>query len=177
MVLHLLGQEQAAKYYVAMTIGNLALIVPSALSLSLFIEGSHGQPLKQTIIKTGKTAYLFLLPFVLIIALGGRHILNFMNHQYTEAAYLLLLVVIGSLFAVIHMLFLAVQNVTMEVESNVKFNLFRFLFLLGTSYYFMNIYDINGVGYAWLLTHVVLTLAIAVKAIRSTWKHWHLPNL
>lgn len=66
MVLHLLGQEQAAKYYVAMTIGNLALIVPSALSLSLFIEGSHGQPLKQTIIKTGKTAYLFLLPFVLI---------------------------------------------------------------------------------------------------------------
>jgi O-antigen/teichoic acid export membrane protein len=163
MILHLLGQEQAAKYYIAMNIGNLALIVPHALSFSLFIEGSHGQPLKENIIKSCSTSYLLLIPIVIIIGLGGKHILGFINKAYIEAYFLLLLVVSASLFAVIHMLFLAVQNITMQVKNNIILNLLRFIILLGTSYLFMHKYNINGVGYAWLLTHIILALIVGAK--------------
>ena len=167
MVLHLIGQEEAAKYYIAMTLGNLALIVPYALSFSLFVEGSHGQPLKQNIIKACVTAYLFLIPIIVIVSLWGKNILGLISKQYVEAYHLLFLVIIASFFAVIYMVFISVQNIKMRVERNIKFNLLRFLLLLGASYYLMPKYNIIGVGYAWLLTHVILTLVIALTFFKD----------
>jgi O-antigen/teichoic acid export membrane protein len=167
MVLHLLGQAQTAIYYIAMTIGNLALIVPYALSVSLFVEGSHGQPLKQNIFRACTTAYLFLIPIIVIISLWGKNILALISQEYVEAYDLLFLVIIASSFAVIYMVFISVQNIKMRVERNIKFNLLRFVLLLGTSYYLIPKYNINGVGYAWLLTHVILTLLIAATLLKA----------
>lgn len=167
MVLHVIGQEEAAKYYMAMTIGNLALIAPYALSFALFVEGSHGQPLKQNIIKACAAAYLFLIPIVIIISVWGKNILALISEEYVEAYFLLFLVIIASFFAVIHMMFLSVQNIKMRVGRNIKLNLFRFLLLIGTSYYLIPKYNINGVGYAWLLTHVILSIVIAVRFIKA----------
>jgi O-antigen/teichoic acid export membrane protein len=167
MVLHLLGQAQTAIYYIAMTIGNLALIVPYALSVSLFVEGSHGQPLKQNIFRACTTAYLFLIPIIVIISLWGKNILALISQEYVEAYDLLFLVIIASSFAVIYMVFISVQNIKMRVERNIKFNLLRFFLLLGTSYYLIPKYNINGVGYAWLLTHVILTLLIAATLLKA----------
>lgn len=168
MVLHLIGQEEAAKYYMAMNIGNLALIVPYALSFSLFVEGSHGQPLKQNIIKACAAAYLFLIPIAIIISVWGKNILALISEEYVEAYFLLFLVIIASFFAVIHMMFLSVQNIKMRVGTNIKLNLFRFLLLIGTSYYFIHKYNINGVGYAWLLTYAILTIVIVSNVY--TWR-------
>jgi O-antigen/teichoic acid export membrane protein len=167
MVLHLLGQAQTAIYYIAMTIGNLALIVPYALSVSLFVEGSHGQPLKQNIFRACTTAYLFLIPIIVIISLWGKNILALISQEYVEAYDLLFLVIIASSFAVIYMVFISVQNIKMRVERNIRFNLLRFVLLLGTSYYLIPKYNINGVGYAWLLTHVILTLVIAATLLKA----------
>jgi O-antigen/teichoic acid export membrane protein len=167
MVLHLIGQEEAAIYYMAMAIGNFALIVPNALSISLFIEGSRGQPLKRIITKAFSTAYLFLIPITVIIGLWGKKILGFINKEYIEAYDLLLLVIITSLFAVIYMVFITVQNINMKVEKNIKFNLLRFLLLIGASFCLIPRYHIIGVGYAWLFTHVVLTLIIAAAFVKT----------
>ncbi len=167
LVMLLLGQEETAQYYIAMTIGNLALIVPYSLSFSLFVEGSHGQPLKQNIFKAWITAYLFLIPIIVVLGLWGKNILALISKEYVEAYYLLFLVIISSFFAVIYMIFISVQNINMRVERNIKFNLLRFFLLLGASYYLIPKYNINGVGYAWLLTHVILTLVIAATYLRA----------
>ena len=45
MVLNMLGEAEAARYYIAFAIGNLVLIIPSSLGTSLFVEGSHGEGL------------------------------------------------------------------------------------------------------------------------------------
>lgn len=167
MVLQLIGQREAAQYYIAMDIGNLTLIVPIALSYSLFIEGSYGKSLKENIMKAFTTAYRFLIPMVIVISLWGKDILNLINIQYGEAYSLLLLVTVTSFFAVIYLIFTYVQNIKMQVKRNIKFNMLRFLILLGTSYYLILRYDINGVGYAWLLTHVILVLLIPVSLIKK----------
>lgn len=161
IVLNLIGQEEAAIYYVAMAIGNFTLIVPNSLSTSLFIEGSHGKPLKRILTKVFTTSYLFLIPITIIISLWGKNILSLINKEYTAAYDLLLLVIITSLFAVIYIVFIAVQNIKMRVERNIKFNLIRFLLLIGASLYLIPRYQIIGVGYAWLFTHVVLTLIMS----------------
>ena len=48
MVLHMLGEGAAAKYYIAFMLGNLAIIIPMALSMALFVEGSLNSPLGKT---------------------------------------------------------------------------------------------------------------------------------
>ena len=167
MVLQLIGQEEAAIYYVAMAIGNFALIVPNALSTSLFIEGSRGRPLKRIVMKAFATAYLFLIPLTVVIGLWGKSILGFIDKEYMEAYDLLLLVIIASLFAVIYMVFITVQNIKMKVEKNIKFNLLLFILLISASFCLIPRYHIIGVGYAWLFTHLVLTLVIAAPYVKT----------
>jgi O-antigen/teichoic acid export membrane protein len=167
MVLQLISQKEAARYYIAMDIGNLTLIVPIALSYSLFIEGSYGKSLKENIMKAFTTAYRFLIPMVVVIGLWGKDILNLINIQYGEAYNLLFMVTVTSFFAVIYLVFISVQNIKMQVIRNMKFNLLRFLILLGASYYLMPKYGIKGVGYVWLLTHVILVLLIPVSYIKK----------
>jgi hypothetical protein len=131
------------------------------------VEGSHGQPLKQNIIKVCTSAFLSLIPLIIIISIWGKNILNLISKEYTDAYDLLILVIASSFFIVIYMVYISVQNINMRVERNIKFNLLRFILLIGASFYLIPRYNINGVGYAWLLTHVILTLLITVTFMKT----------
>jgi O-antigen/teichoic acid export membrane protein len=167
MVLHMLGEGAAAKYYIAFMLGNLAIIIPMALSMALFVEGSHQQPLKQNLIKTISAAYLSLLPCAVILFFLGKYILGFINQDYVEAFNLLRLVVLANFFDVLLLIYVSVQNVRMRVKDNVKTNLLRFVLILGLSYTFIQKININGVGYAFLVTYAVLTLIIMAQSWRE----------
>lgn len=46
-----IGAENAAIYYIVYMIASVIYIIPTALGLSLFVEGSHGQPLMNNVSK------------------------------------------------------------------------------------------------------------------------------
>lgn len=163
LVLHLLGEGPAAYYYIGFMLGNLTIIIPSALSTSLFVEGSHEQPLKENLFKTVSAAYFSLVPCVILILLLGKSILGFIDPQYVPAFNLLRLVALSSFFHVPLLVYIAVQNVKMQVKANVKINLLRFILLLTFSYLFIQKYNIEGVGYAFLLTYSILTGVISIR--------------
>ena len=163
MVLHLIGQEETAKYYIAMAVGSLTMIVPNSLNHSLFVEGSRGQPLKQNIKKTVICAFSYLIPLTIIFSIWGKYILGFISKEYLDAYNLLVLVVITSFFDVICLIYICVQNIKMRVEKNIRFNLIRFVLLTGFCYCFLQRFGIDGAGYAMLLTHASLVLYIAVE--------------
>jgi len=163
MVLHLLGDDHAAKYYIAFMIGNLSLIVPSALSISLFVEGSHDEPLRKNAIKSVFTVTICLIPIVILIFLYGEKLLYFINKDYADAFVLLKLIVLSSFFAAIHMIYISIQNVRVKVDNIVKINLLRFMLLLILSYSFMHKFNIIGVGYAWLVTYSILFILITAQ--------------
>ncbi|MHB1152947.1 MAG: lipopolysaccharide biosynthesis protein [Eubacteriales bacterium] len=167
VVLNLLGQQETAKYYMAMAIGSLVFIVPNSLCLSLFVEGSHGQPLKQNIMKVCKWSFLSLIFFIIVINVWGKNILSLINNEYIDAYNLLIFLIIASIFEVIYMVYIYVQNINMRVDRNIKLNLLRFIFLIGSSFYLLPVYNIDGIGYAWLLTHVILTLIIGGLFIKT----------
>ena len=62
MVLNVLGAEQAAYYYIAYAIAALLFMIPGAISTSLFVEGSHGEALKRTVVKSLVTIFSLLVP-------------------------------------------------------------------------------------------------------------------
>jgi O-antigen/teichoic acid export membrane protein len=77
------------------------------------------------------------------------------------------LVVLANFFDVLLLIYVSVQNVRMRVKDNVKTNLLRFVLILGLSYTFIQKININGVGYAFLVTYAVLTLIIMAQSWRE----------
>ena len=169
LILNLLGGAEAAKYYIAFAIGNLVLIVPSALSTSLFVEGSHGESLRKNVIKAGMGICAFLIPAATFIYLFGDLLLGLFGGDYLEAFELLRILVLSSFFVAVYSLFIPIQNVRMRVESIVKLNFIRFLLLLGLSYVFVLEFGIVGVGYAWIITYGLMGLGIVWLVKRAGW--------
>ncbi|BAF58575.1 membrane protein [Pelotomaculum thermopropionicum SI] len=169
MIVNLLGGSEAAKYYIAFSIGNLVLIVPDALSTSLFVEGSHGEGLKKNVIKAGLAIYAFLIPAVLFLYFSGGFLLKLFGKDYVDALELLRILSLSSFLAAVYSLFAPIQNVRMKVESIIKINLARFLLLLGLCYLFILKFGIVGVGYAWMITYMLLVIVIVYVAKKENW--------
>ena len=68
MVLNVLGAEQAAYYYIAYAIAALHFMIPNAISMLLFVEGSHGEALKRTVVKSLVTIFSLLVPAAAVLA-------------------------------------------------------------------------------------------------------------
>lgn len=174
LVLNVAGRKEAAVYYIAVAIGDLVQIIPYSLSHSLFIEGSHGRPLKQNILKVCGAAYLFLIPIALVIGILGKKILSFFGPDYLYAYDLLLLVIFACFFEVIFMIYISVQNINMRVDRNIKYNFVRFLLLIAISFALLPILSIKSVGYALIATHVILIIIIAAASFKRHQKQVNL---
>lgn len=169
MVLNMLGEAEAARYYIAFAIGNLVLIIPGSLGTSLFVEGSHGEGLKKCVLRAGTASLFLLIPSVLILFFFGDRLLGLLKGEYVEAFNLLRVVALSSLPVAVYSFFVPVQNVRMKVDSIFKMNALRCVLLLGLSYVLMQRYGILGAAYAWMVTYMVIVLVVAGVAWREGW--------
>ena len=169
LVFNLLGGAETAKYYIAFAIGNLVLIIPDALSTSLFVEGSHGESLKKNVIKAGLVMSFLLIPAVIFIYFFGDILLGLIGKNYVDSFELLKLLVLSSFFVAAYSLFISIQNVRMNVGLIVKLNLLMFVLLMGLSYVLILKFGIVGVGYAWTITYGILALVVGVLIKRAEW--------
>jgi O-antigen/teichoic acid export membrane protein len=165
MILNLLGDAEAAKYYIAAAIANFVLIIPDAIGISLFVEGSHGENLKKMLIKSASAIALCMVPLVIMIYFMGNTLLGFFGKDYIEAYGLLKLLVLSSFFVTIYMLFLPIQNIKMKPQRITLLNSLRASLLLSLSYTFIKKLGITGYGYAWMITYGILGLGVAGIAI------------
>jgi len=169
MILNILGEAEAAKYYVTFAIGNLVLIIPGSLGTSLFVEGSHGESLKRGVIRAGAAGMALLVPAVAVLVIAGDRLLGLLRGEYVEAFGLLRIVALSSFFVAAYSFFVPIQNVRMRVESVVRINALRCVLLLGLSYLLMQRYGILGTGYAWMATYMAVTIAAVWVAWREGW--------
>jgi O-antigen/teichoic acid export membrane protein len=170
MILSILGSEEAAKYYIAYTIGNLLLQVPDAVGMSLFVEGSHGEAMRKNVLRAGTAMYAVLIPGVIFIFLFGDRLLSLFHGVYSpESLTLLRLFAIVSLFFAVYCLMVPVQNVRMNVKRIIKINMIIFVLFMGMSYLFMTHIGIVGVGVALLLTYAIVDVIILGLAKVEGW--------
>lgn len=169
LVLNLLGEAEAAKYYIAFAIGNLVLIIPTALSTSLFVEGSHGEDLRKNVLITGLALYSLLIPCVIFIYYSGGYFLSLIGKEYVESIELLRILALSSLLVAMNNIFIAIHNIKMRVERNVILNLILFLLLPSLSYFFILKFGIVGIGYAWIVTYGIIDLYIIILIKKAGW--------
>ncbi|MGA9139605.1 MAG: hypothetical protein WBZ29_05245 [Methanocella sp.] len=169
LIVNLTGASQEAYFYVAFSVAIFLFMVPDAIAASMFVEGSHEQPLKATAFKSLRFAFIILAPMVLAIAVFGDNILLLFSPEYSAAAHqLLLLLAISSLFYAV----IAVYITVVQVQKNIAIlNYIRFAvagLTLFLSYILLQKLGLVGIGYAWLLANVIVAVIAGWMMLAKT---------
>lgn len=160
LILSISNAENAALYYIAFAFGSLVLVIPDAIGMSFFVEGSQGAPVKKGIIRAFSITLLILIPAVILLWFFGGNILQWLGKDYSGALDLLRIFILSGFFVSVYQIFLYLEVIRMEVVVGFIFNMIRAIVLIPLSYIFLIMFGINGVAWAWMLTHAGLCVVI-----------------
>lgn len=169
IVLNVLGASNVANYYMAFTISSLLFLIPSAFSISLFVEGSQGESLKKNVLYSIIGIFVLLTPLIIILYFFGGLILGFIGKGYVEALDLLRIMIFSSYFMSIYQIFLSIKKVQKDVKSLLLISTLNFLFLIILSYIFMVNFGLNGIGYAYLLSYCLSSVMVIFLIKKENW--------
>lgn len=166
IVINNLGRDQAAYYFIASSIASVMFTIPNAVSTSLLVEGSHDLPLKENTIKSIKLTLIIMLPMILAVILFGNNILSLFGSEYPRHSQeLLILMVLSSLFTMVPSIYIAIKKVQKEILM-VNYVLFASsLSIIIAGYVLVLNYGILGIGYAFLMTYILVSIAVACLVV------------
>jgi O-antigen/teichoic acid export membrane protein len=156
MVLNILGPKTSAYYYIAYLITGFLFMVPNAISMSLFVEGSHGGAFKKAAIKSIVAMLVFLTPISLILYVFAGFLLGLVGAEYaSEGIELFRIMIIASFFVSFNYISSSIQRVQRDIRGIIFISGLVFVLILGLGYLFSIKYGVIGIGYAWLVSYFV----------------------
>lgn len=164
LVMNTLGAENAAYYYIAYSISALLFMIPNSISMSLFVEGSHGEALKKNVMKSLVAIFSILLPAIIILYVIGGKVLGVVGVDYaTNGLGLLRMMVVANIFVSINFVYFSIMRVQKNMRGLVLLSGLVFALLIGLSYIFMPMFGIVGVGYAWMVSYMIGSVIVLVS--------------
>ncbi len=168
LIVNVIGAAEGAYFFIAYSIASMLLMIPAAISMSLFVEGSHEQPLASGALKSILMSVVVLVPLIVVILLWGDSLLLLFSREYSaQAATLLKLLCLSSVFNGVIAIFISVKKVEGDLRSINLATLLLSLVTIGTSYLFMRAFGLTGLGYAWLLSNFAVMACLFVY-----WRPW-----
>ncbi len=159
LIVNIAGAAQEAYFYVAYAIATFLFMVPDSIAASMFVEGSHDRPLRDTAFKALRFAFMILTPMVLAIIFFEDNVLVLFSPEYSAAAHqLLLLLTLSSPFYAAIAIFVTVVQVQkkMVLLNCIKLGLSGLT--IGLGFVLLLKLGLMGIGYAWLLANVIIAV-------------------
>ena len=167
VIMNTTGAEEVAYFYIAYSIAALLFIIPNAVSMSLFIEGSHDMPLDEYTYRSIKLILAIVIPLVILLYFFGDWLLLLFNREYSEQSIgLLKLLVVSSLFSAVTSVYASVRRVEKDVRSLNVASAVTSALIVGLGYAFLSAYGLTGLGYAWIVSYALMSavlLGILIK--------------
>ena len=111
-------------------------MIPSSISTSLFVEGSHGVDLKKTVVKLLVAIYLLLIPSIAILYLKGDALLMIIGRNYSEnGTEILKLMAFASLFAAVTLTYLSIKRIQNDMKALIVLSGAICTMLIGFGYF------------------------------------------
>jgi O-antigen/teichoic acid export membrane protein len=167
IIVNTVGAIDNAYFYVAYAVAALLLTIPGAVSMSLFVEGSHDLPLKENVIKSIKFTMIILIPSIIITVLFGNYILLIFNREFSDQSFeLLRLLAISSLFSAVNAIYITIKRVQKNTKIINYINLLSLILLTGMGYLLLLKYGLLGIGYAWLISNMLICAGVVLLSIK-----------
>ena len=143
-------------------------MIPTAVSTSLFAEGSYDETqLRSDIRRSLKMAFVILVPAVILVLVIADKILLLFGGAYSEnATSLLRILSLSTLPLAINIIYLGIKRVQQDLKSIVGLTAFMAVVTLGLAYVLLSDMGINGAGIAWLAGQGVTALVVIVSFFR-----------
>jgi O-antigen/teichoic acid export membrane protein len=170
MILNTIGAEESAYFYVAYSVAGLLSMIPAAVSMSLFVEGSHSLPLKESTIKSLRLITLLMVPALIFIYLFGDKLLLLFSREYSVQSFeMLQLLAVSSIFSAVTSIYLSIKMIQRDVRMINYVNFALSVLIIGLGYISLLKYGLLGLGYAWLGANVMVCMVVAVMVSRERW--------
>lgn len=172
LIINTAGAQASAYFYIAYGVASLLLMIPDAVTTSLFVEGSHKMPLKEVSVKSLRLIMALLLPSLAFILLFGDKILLAFGPAYaTQSLPILRLLALSSVFNAITWVYVTVKKVQKKVRIVNYIYCTLAVFVIGGGYFALTRYGLLGLGYVWLLSNVAMCGVVIVAIVtKERWK-------
>lgn len=167
LVLSVLGAEMTAQFFIVFTMVSVLFTIPSALSTSLLVAGSNGEPLQKSIKKAMVATYVVLTPAAMLFFFFGGSLLSFMGKSYSGNGVFFGIMILSSFLMSALYIYISVLRIKKETKEIIYLTGMRFVIVISLSIYLMRIYGLNGVGYAWILSYGLIIIIIGINLL---WK-------
>ncbi len=164
IIVFLLGADANAYFYIAWQISLLLLIISKSLSLSLLAElVNNSSNLKYLLKRSIRLTFALLIPIIIGIILFGKTILFLFGYEYTENAYMILiLLTLGSIPFSINTLYVTVYRVRGRISQIVILYGIIGLVTVGGSMLLLNKFGLNSIAINWILANILALIYILI---------------
>ena len=169
IIVNVLEPEMGAYFYIAWTISGVLFMIAYATNSSLLAEGSY-QPerLRSNVVKAIKLMLLLLIPAILAIIFFGNEILSLgFGEEYAENGFKLLwMLALSGIPLAFNTIYITIKRVQQQVKPIIYIYTFIAFFTVGVGYALMDERELVGIGIAWLLSQIIVTLFIGIAVMR-----------
>lgn len=160
LIIERLGPLSSAYFYIAWMIGDFLASPGSAVSDSLFAEGSNfPESLKTHLSKSTIIGLGLTIPAAILIGLGSPYFLSIFGTNYArEASSLLRWLAMASILTVINGLYFTKLKVQKQIKQLILVNAILTFVTLGITYYLIPRFGITAVGIGWLIGNSLTSL-------------------
>jgi O-antigen/teichoic acid export membrane protein len=165
LVVNTIGPEAAAYFYVAASVSGLVAMIPMAVSMSLFAQGSHDESgLAHYAVVSAKFALALLLPAITsVFLLGARALLIFGRAYSEQGTQLLWALTLATLPLAVNFLFFSVRRVQQRMGGVIVATTWILVVTLVLSALLLPTLGLLGAGVAWLAAQASTAAIILVR--------------
>lgn len=162
LIINRSSAEEAAYFYMVWMITGLLFMIPSAISQSLFAEGSHFEDkLDFNIKRAYKLTFMLLIPVITVLLFAGQWLLLVFGAGYSEnGAELLRFMSLSGVFIGINSVYYTVLRVQGRIRELIAICAFITIATLTGSYIIIHTAGILGLGYIWFAVQGLTSLYI-----------------
>jgi O-antigen/teichoic acid export membrane protein len=163
-----LSPTDNAYFYTTMKLADFFFMASSAVSVSLFAEGSHAaNDLSRKVRSTALITSMIIGPAMLVCFFGGPYIMLVFGPSYAlHSQELLRIYVIAAVPDAITNIYISVLRVQRRLRFAAVLNVGMAVITLGLAWIFLPVFGIAGAGWAFLISQTAGTLTAGIDFIR-----------
>lgn len=165
IVYNIVGASDTAVYNLSYVMASMLFIIPSAFSMSLFVEGCHGENVTNLIKKSTLASFSLLLPMIFFLYVFADNIFILINETYLEGVVIFKIIILASFFVSICYNYFIIVKIKGDFRNLILFNGINSILLLIFTYSFVKTFGVIGTGYAWILSYGLCSCLILFHII------------
>jgi len=173
LVLNRLGAEQAAYYYISFSICSVLFVIPAAIGTSLFAEGVNSGHLKDGLFKSVLMILFFLVPLVIVIFVSGDKLLTLFGNRYIAGFDLLKTMSLSSFPVAVCSMYISLERIKGKNRNIISISALICLTLIAANFILIGRIGLIGVGYSWLFSYCICSLALLRSLSRDLFEEMH----